>query len=285
MKPAMAGAAALCLFAVSLSKGGALEAVRLALAPALTPVVVFGPEPRATIEDFARLRRLDPASLSRRYAATGIVHCGDAHGAGQLTLAADVVTTAAHVLYDRSGRLRGDSAHCAFVVETDGVAISTALQVDGAVAGSTDPYNESAVHDWAVVKLARPLREAEPYPLAAPPRAASGAPVLFVARGARNWRPTTSLQQCRLRDGLEEGAEGTREFAFDCAAGVGASGAGLFDGDGRGLMAIFVGFRSAAPDEALPFSPQHYNFAVTLEGAFRRAVERQAALGATAEAR
>jgi Trypsin-like peptidase domain len=285
MKPAISGAAALCLFAVSLSKGGALEAARLALAPASTPVVVFGPEPRATIAEFAERRRLDPASLSHRYAATGTVHCGDAHGAGQLTLADDVVTTAAHVLYDRNGRLRGDSAHCAFVVEADGVAISTALQVDGAVAGSTDPYNESAVHDWAVVKLARPLREAEPYPLAAPPRPASGAPVLFVARGARDWRPATSLQQCRLRDGLEEGAEGTREFAFDCAAGVGASGAGLLDGDGRGLVAIFVGFRSAAPDQALPFSPQHYNFAVTLEGAFRRAVERQAALGATAEAR
>jgi hypothetical protein len=40
-----------------------------------------------------------------------------------------------------------------------------------------------------------------------------------------------------------------------------------------------------APDQALPFSATHYNFAVTIEGAFRRAVERQAALGATAQAK
>jgi hypothetical protein len=109
--------------------------------------------------------------------------------------------------------------------------------------------------------------------------------VLFVARGAIDWGGGTrmSLQSCRLRDGLEDGAEGTREFSFDCAANVGASGAGLLDGDGKGLMAIFVGYRSIAPDQALPFSATHYNFAVTIEGAFRRAVERQAALGATAQ--
>jgi hypothetical protein len=215
------------------------------------------------------------------------VHCGNAHGAGQLTLADDVVTTAAHVLYDRAGALRADSAHCRFVVEADGEEIATALEVDGAVVGSTDPYNESPVRDWAVVKLARPLGEAEPYPLSPPSRIAPLAPALFVARGAVDWRGgrETSLQSCRLRDEIEDGAEGTREFSFDCAAGVGASGAGLFDGRGGGLMAIFVGFRSIAPDEARPFSPQHYNFAVTVEGAFRRAVERMAALGATAEAK
>ncbi len=286
MKTTLAGALGLCLFAGCLSKGSAFEAARLALAPMLTPIVMFGPEPRAGFAEFARERRLDPRQLRRRYAATGIVHCGNVHGAGQLTLADDVVTTAAHVLYDRNGRSRGDSAHCQFVVEAGGEEISTALDVNGAIVGSTDPYRESPVHDWAAVKLARPLREAEPYPLAALPPARQ-APVLFVARGALDWRAgrETSLQQCRLRDGLEDGVEGTREFAFDCAAGIGASGAGLLDGAGKGLLAIFVGFRSAAPDEALPFSPTHYNFAVTVEGAFRRAVERQAALGAAAQAR
>ena len=48
------------------------------------------------------------------------------------------------------------------------------------------------------------------------------------------------------------------------------------------VMAVFVGYRSVAPDEPLPFSARHYNFAVTVEGAFRRAVELQAALEATA---
>ncbi len=285
MKAAVTGAAALCLFAAVLSKGWAFEPPPVALAPLAAPVVLFGPDPRLSITDFARQRRLDPARLRRRYAATGNVHCGRAHGAGQLTLSADVVTTAAHVLYDRDGRLRADSAHCVFVVETGGKQIATALEVEGAVVGSTDPYRESPVRDWAVVKLARPLAEAEPYPLSPPSRIAPEAPALFVARGAVDWLGgrETSLQACRLRDGIENGDNGAREFAFDCAAGVGASGAGLLDGRGEALMAIFVGFRSVSPQAASPFSSQHYNFAVTVEGAFRRAVERMAALDASAE--
>ncbi len=275
----------LCLVAFSLSKGLALETTPVAFtALPLTPVVVFGADQRVSVEQFALTRRLDPLAVKRRYAGTGIVRCGNAHGSGQLTVSDDVITTAAHVLYDRNGHLRGDSAHCAFVVESGGQEVSTALEVDGAIAGSTDPYNESAVHDWAVVKLARPLHEAEPYPLAA---AARETPVLFVARGAIDWGGgrEMSLQNCNLRDGLENGVEGTREFSFDCSTNVGASGAGLLDGDGKGLMAIFVGYRSVAPNEALPFSATHYNFAVTVEGAFRRAVERQASLGATVSAK
>ncbi len=138
------------------------------------------------------------------------------------------------------------------------------------------------MHDWAVVRLARPLPEAAPYALA---QAAGEAPVRFVARGAIDWDGgrDMSLQDCRLRNGLEDGAEGTREFSFDCSANVGASGAGLLDADGKGLLAIFVGYRSVDPDRPLPFSATHYNFAVTIEGAFRRAVERQAALRTAAQ--
>ena len=275
MKATIAGA--LCLVVLGLSKGAALVVEPLTLPGQQTPVVVFGDDLRASAENFALLHHLDARALRRRYAATGVVHCGNARGSGQLTLADDVITTAAHVLYDRGGRLRGDREHCRFVVEAEGREISTALEVEGAITGSTHPYDESAVHDWAVVKLARPLREAAPYALGKP---AGEAPVRFVARGAIDWGDgrDMSLQDCRLRAGLEDGAEGTREFSFDCSANVGASGAGLLDADGKGLLAIFVGFRSVDPAQALPFSATHYNFAVTIEGAFRRAVERQAAL-------
>ena len=283
MKATVVGAVGLCLFLGALSKGDAFETGELSFsALPLTPVVIFGADQRKSVEGFAKARQLNAASLRRRFAGTGIVRCGNAHGSGQLTVADDVITTAAHVIYDRDGHLRGDSAHCAFTVEADGEEISTPLEVNGAIVGSADPYNEDAVHDWAVIKLARPLHEADPYPLAP---AAADAPVLFVARGAIDWAQGRgmSLQSCRLRDGLADGAEGTREFSFDCAANVGASGSGLLDGDGKGLMAIFVGYRSVAPDEALPFSSTHYNFAVTVEGAFRRAVERQAEIAATAQ--
>jgi len=274
MHRVLAGAERLCLVARSLSKGRASLASVTLLASSITLTLVFGPDARTTLEGYAQDRQLDPQSLRQRYAATGLVACGTAHGAGQLTLANTVVTTAAHVLYDQNGRQR---PNCRFVIETGGQEIATALEMDSAIVGSTDPYRVSAVQDWAAVRLARPLREAKPYPLTA---AVPGAEVLFVARGAMDFAQgqATSAQSCRLRQRLETGAEGTREFAFDCAAGVGASGAGLLDAQGRGLIAIFVGYRSLAPDLPLPFSDQHYNYAITVEGAFRRAVERQAAV-------
>ncbi len=250
----IAFAAALCLFAPPKSKA-----------------VVFGPETRETPEAFALQHHLDAEALKRQHAASGVIHCGNAHGAGQLTLADDVVTTAAHVFFNEQGAPRADNAHCLFVVEADHREIATAIDMGSIVAGSANPYNESAVHDWAVARLMRPLREATPYALGAP---AGGAPIRFVARGHSDWGAgrQMSLEACRIRDGLEAGAEGTREFSFDCAAGIGASGGALLDPAGSRLLAVFVGFRSIDPDRRMAFSPQNYNFAVTVEGAFRRAV-------------
>ena len=54
MKATVAGAAALCLVVFTLSKGAAFEAEPLKSAsPLVTPVVVFGADQRATLEDFA----------------------------------------------------------------------------------------------------------------------------------------------------------------------------------------------------------------------------------------
>ncbi len=284
MNTTFVGVIGLCLLALGVSKGAAMEVDRATFPNMLpvTPVVVFGADQRASAENFAASHHTNALALRRDYAATGIVRCGNAHGSGQLTLADDVVTTAAHVIYDRDGKLRGDREHCHFIIEANGQQISTELEVEGAIVGSSDPYNQDAVHDWAVVKLVHPVHEATPYGLGKPN---GEGPVRFVARGAIDWANAwdMSLQDCRLRAGLGDGAEGTREFSFDCAANVGASGSGLFDGDGKGLLAIFVGYRSVDPDHPLPFSATHYNFAVTIEGAFRRAVEQQAALRTAAK--
>ena len=235
-------------------------------------VVVFGVDARETAEEFASDHHLDARSIRRQHAASGVIRCGNARGAGQLTLSNDVVTTAAHVFFNEAGQPRADSEHCQFVVEAEGQEIATSIDVGSVVAGSADPYHESAVHDWAVARLRRPLREAIPYALGAP---SGDAPVRFVARGHVDWGAgrEMSMENCRLRDGLEAGAEGTREFSFDCAAGLGASGGALLNASGSRLLAIFVGFRSEAPERRMAFSPRNYNFAVTVEGAFRRAVE------------
>lgn len=240
-----------------------------------TPVVVFGKNSRQSIDDYARARRKDAALVRDQHSASGLIICGDAHGAGQLTLANDVVTTAAHVFYDEAGHLR--APRCFFSLQNGAKRMSIGVDMRSIAAGSTDPYGAPAVHDWAVARLTRPVGGVKPYELGEAVKAE--ADVEFAARGHNDWGQSVnlSLEACKMRTQLSIGAEGTREFSFDCETGDGASGgAVLADGEGHKLCAVLVGYRSIAPDRALAFSNQHYNFAVTTEGAFRAAIEAAA---------
>lgn len=280
MKPFALVLGAMCLFAATLSK--AETVMRFGPLLPAEPALVFGDDRRESADAFARGRGLDPHALRRRHAASGVIQCGNARGAGQLTYADNIVTTAAHVFFDERGARRADNPHCMFVVEVGPTEIATPILMTSIVAGSVNPYADSAVHDWAVARLARPLREATPYRLAAP---ALGQTVRFAARGHVDWGGghELALQDCRLRETLNEGAEGVREVSFDCAASPGASGGALLDPETAGLLAIFVGSRSIHSAGRFAFSPDNYNFAVTVEGAFRRAVLEEA--GAATAAR
>jgi Trypsin-like peptidase domain len=277
-------ASGFCLFTCIESQAGPAQPLDLQILHTLplVPIVVFGDHPRLTVEQFASQNHLDLGDVKRRHAASGVIHCGNARGAGQLTLTDSVITTAAHVLFDEHGQPRGDSAHCFFTATVAGQEVTTAIDVASVVSGNKDPYAKPAVHDWAVARLLRPVKGATPYGLGAPAQAAED--IRFVARGHSDWGSgrTMSMENCRLRDALSSGSEGTREFSFDCDAGVGASGGAVLNASGGRLLGVFVGYRSIAPESSMPFSAEHYNFAVTLEGAFRRAVEVAAGLRATA---
>jgi hypothetical protein len=237
----------------------------------ITQVLVFGKNSRQSPEQFAAAESLNVKDVKRAHAASGLVECGEAHGAGQLTLVGNVITTAAHVFYDEKGALRGTG--CTFAIEIDGRSVRVPVDLTSIKAGSTNPYAFPAVHDWAVAKLTKTIADATPYQLSDSVQAQ--APVEFVARGHIDWGDgrRMSMEACRLHDQLSTGQEGTREFSFDCETGDGASGgAVLMGGDQMQLGAILVGWRSNKPYRAVPFSPTHYNFAVSIEGAFRTAV-------------
>lgn len=237
----------------------------------ITKVLVFGKNSRRTPEEFAVAENLNAKDVKRTHAASGLVECGEAHGAGQLTLVGNVITTAAHVFYDEKGALR--AATCTFAVELNGQSIRVPVDLGSIKAGSTNPYAYPAVHDWAVAKLSKSILDVTPYQLSDSVQADS--PVEFVARGHIDWGDgrRMSMEACRLHDQLSAGKEGTREFAFDCETGDGASGGAVLMGDDQmQLGAILVGWRSNKPYRAVPFSATHYNFAVSIEGAFRTAV-------------
>jgi len=281
----LAALAALCLVVTAKSKAEPLFAPALAerAGTHVEKVVVFGDETRQSLDAYARRNRLDPRQLERLHAGSGVVRCGNARGAAQLTLVDDVITSAAHVFFDESGVPRARKGSCEFVIEARGQEIATRIDTGSLVTGSQFPYASAPANDWAVARLERPVGIAAPYALGAPRR---GAAVQFVARGHVDWGDgrRMSIEDCRLRDSLDEGVEGTREFSFDCAAGIGASGGALLDASGSNLLAIFVGYHSATPEARAAFSATNYNFAVTVEGAFRRAVLQAAGLRtATAE--
>jgi hypothetical protein len=97
-----------------------------------------------------------------------------------------------------------------------------------------------------------------------------------------------SFEACRLRALTNQVKGGTREFAFDCGTGDGASGGAVLAGEQKlRLGAILVGWRSSDPARIGPYSPNNYNFVVSIEGPFREAVlaaARRDAGPATAQA-
>ncbi len=267
-------------FALASSELAASAPVMQDLSAAAPPqnvikVLVFGKNSRKSVDDFAAENKLDPKALRRTYAASGLIECGNLHGAGQLTLTDQVVTTAAHVFFDEKGAPTAKS--CIFVLETDGKQIGVPIDLSSIIAGSTNPYAVAEVHDWAVARLAKPIDGVQPYGIAE--ASAVNSPVEFVARGHIDWGEgrRLSMEKCRLHDQLAAGKEGTREFSFDCETGDGASGgAVLAQTDKPEISAILVGWTSNKPFHAAPFSPTHYNFVVTMEGAFRQAVQTMA---------
>ena len=104
------------------------------------PVVVFGQNSRRETEAFAAEHDLNDAELARNHLASGLIQCGNAHGAGQLTLSDDVVTTAAHVFYDENGLPRARS--CTFDITVGGREVHVPIDLASIVAGGDMPKNE-----------------------------------------------------------------------------------------------------------------------------------------------
>jgi hypothetical protein len=246
-------------------------------------ITFAGGDRREAPERFAARVGLDPTALAARYGATGVVRCGAAVGTAQLVLSPDVIATAAHNIFDQTGRLRAEAGRCRFEITMAGERQVVPLDLKRTVAGSATPYADPAVNDWAVVPLARPVAGANPYPLAG--AIALPAAITLYAAARADGSTGALMEACAARR-VTNAAAGVRELALDCSGESGTSGAAFLIGDGR-FAGIYVGFRSRAPHLTAPFSEHHYNFGVTAEGAFRRALIAAAAASAghTAAAR
>jgi hypothetical protein len=210
--------------------------------------------------------RISPSNLGARFGATGLIRCEGTVGTAQLTLRSDLITTAAHVLFS-AGRPR---ASCTFQPAGGGTPV--AIDAQSIRAGSRSPMSESATRDWAVARLAQPIARAAPYGLA--PLGEKPAGVVMVGGGNKR-ADRMGAEQCNARGVLTAAPDGVREFAIDCNAAPGSSGAALTVN--HEIVGIYIGYRSTDPARAQAFSATHYNFAITLEGPFRRALLTAAA--------
>lgn len=203
----------------------------------------------------------ESSSRTARVAAAGIVRCGEAVGTAQLTLRADLITTAAHVLIAANGTPRSG---CRF---TPMGRAAVPIKMDSIKAGSTHPLSDSAMRDWAVARLSRPVSGVKPFGVAPP--GAMPDRVVMCAAGLEA-PADMGTETCRAHHVIKTSADGIREIAIDCSAAPGSSGAAILQGDK--IYGIYVGYRSSSPRTPQPFSATHYNFAITVDGAFRRAL-------------
>ena len=156
--------------------------------------LVLGLDERRSAEIYAARKHANLSLLRQSFAASGIVACGSATGAGQLVLASDIIVTAAHVLFDRMGNPRSEK--CEFVIENDGFITTREFLFSSVVVGSSTPYQEPPSADWAVAKLSGPIVNVTPYALDSKPKR----DVTLVSKGHQDWwhGTQTAYQDCRL---------------------------------------------------------------------------------------
>jgi hypothetical protein len=234
---------------------------------AYTRAVSMEHDGRSELDAFAQLEGMERKEFYARYGASGLVRCGSAVGSGQITLANNVITTAAHVFISYGGKMRSES--CVF--EPIGSDIRIPIDMTSIQSGSAKPMDERATLDWAVARLAT-TSAGSPYSISE----ISKMPARVAMFGGGNGRAEKlGAEKCALRRVTAIAPEGVREVAFDCSATHGGSGAGLLN-ERNEVVGIYVGYRSIDKSRAQPFSHLHYNFAITVEGPFRDALLRAA---------
>jgi hypothetical protein len=175
----------------------------------------------------------------------------------------NVITTAAHVLIDQHGKRR---AGCVFEPKIAGGG-SVSIDYASIVTGSTRPLAERATRDWAVARLVAPLHGVKPYELGT---VGSKPTAIILCAGGNQSHSAMGTEQCSTRRVIGAANDGIRELAIDCTAGPGSSGGALIAGNK--VVGIYIGYRSNDPARAQSFSDTHYNFAITVDGPFRRAL-------------
>lgn len=218
-------------------------------------VAVFDKEKRFTFEEYASQKKIPLTDLEKRFAATGNIRCGEHQASAQLTGAADILTTSAHLLFSPTCVPKtevGPANKCIFLATVNGdrrtfdVKERLASGCDNKI-GQEHKWGD----DWLIVQLRSPVSGAKPYRIPVkgdvhideePVVAIEGASRDFFRFSNGKKTYPRSVQECRVRFIREASGEGSY-VETDCDGAPLASGSSLLRDTRKGdtLLGIFRG--------------------------------------------
>lgn len=200
--------------------------------PLLTPVnIIDGSDDRGSLIELGPSLGLSSAEIARIRRVSGYVGClssPPSMGAGMLFLDDRQIITAAHILFEPSGKPR---RKCFFRTQ-DPEPFHTELDLSpGATRFGAKVPKAGSAQDFAVVRLLEPVPGATPFPVAASPARAGEALIVVTAHPAGMAREVDKgvpvVQGCTVRRVVPPASAATAgQLRTDCDA-TGSSSGGM----------------------------------------------------------
>lgn len=206
----------------------AVSGAAIAGLPVLPANIIDGADDRGSLLELGPSLGLSPAEIARIRKVSGHVGCFEptpVAGSAALYLTNDQILTAAHIFFEADGTRK---TKCYFRQQTPGSEWRELLpDTTNARFGARAPKPGSN-HDWAVVRLAAPIADVEPFPVDRTRPAAGDALVVVTAQpaGMEHLDPNVPVVQgCSVRRAPISSSD-TSFYRTDCDA-TGASSGGM----------------------------------------------------------
>ena len=162
-------------------------------------VAVFGNvEHRKTVPEFAAATGQRAEDVQKKYSATGTLICSGREGSAQVTLKDNIITTAAHTLFDSVTCVQKSApSDCVFMLRGSGGDLQKIKVKELKATGYKCPAVPTPDLDWAVLSLETPAKNVSPYGVESPPVKGllAGDQVTFVAHSVDFWRKDSGGQK------------------------------------------------------------------------------------------
>jgi len=199
--------------------------------PRLVPVnIIDGKDDRGSLVELGPRLGLSPGEIDRIRKVSGYVGClspSPSLGSGALYLTNGQILTAGHIFFEPSGQKR---SKCFFKNQAR-MPVMVGLRLDdGNARFGAVPPRPGSNNDYAVVRLEKPIAEAEPFPVEEKATIRSGDDLIVITAHPAGMaqevdRAVPVVQGCKVRR-VPISTEATNFYRSDCDA-TGSSSGGM----------------------------------------------------------